>query len=54
MIELSSQADDEEFSLAPLEEKAIKFRIFGIDPTATADDEGSDERVPRFLDDQPT
>ncbi|VDP08147.1 unnamed protein product [Heligmosomoides polygyrus] len=45
MIELSSQADDEEFSLAPLEEKAIKFRIFGIDPTATADDEGSDERI---------
>ncbi|KAK6021522.1 hypothetical protein OSTOST_12806, partial [Ostertagia ostertagi] len=45
MIELSSQTDDESFSLAPLEEKEIKFRIFGIDPTATADDEGSEERI---------
>ncbi|PIO58741.1 hypothetical protein TELCIR_19817, partial [Teladorsagia circumcincta] len=45
MIELSSQSDDESFSLAPLEEKEIKFRIFGIDPTATADDEGSEERI---------
>ncbi|KAK6034345.1 hypothetical protein COOONC_28151 [Cooperia oncophora] len=45
MIELSSQTDDESFSLAPLEEKEIKFRIFGIDPTATADDEGAEERI---------
>ncbi|VDL64513.1 unnamed protein product [Nippostrongylus brasiliensis] len=45
MIELCNQEDDETFSLAPLEEKDIKFRIFGIDPTATADDEGSEERV---------
>uniref|UniRef100_A0A7I4YAL2 N-acetyltransferase domain-containing protein n=1 Tax=Haemonchus contortus TaxID=6289 RepID=A0A7I4YAL2_HAECO len=45
MIELSSKDDDGSFSLAPLEEKEIKFKIFGIDPTATADDEGSEERI---------
>lgn len=46
MIELASEDADAAFSLAPDEEKSIKFRIFGIDPTATADDEGStDEKV---------
>ncbi|ETN77677.1 hypothetical protein NECAME_03095, partial [Necator americanus] len=46
MIELVSQEADAAFSLAPNEEKDIKFRIFGIDPTATADDEGSvDEKI---------
>ncbi|VDM53436.1 unnamed protein product, partial [Angiostrongylus costaricensis] len=45
LIELTNQADDESFSLAPLEEKDISFQIFGIDPTATADDEGNDDKV---------
>ncbi|KHJ75083.1 hypothetical protein OESDEN_25301, partial [Oesophagostomum dentatum] len=46
MIELVSEDTDTTFSLAPNEEKDIKFRIFGIDPTATADDEGSiDEKI---------
>ncbi|RCN37502.1 hypothetical protein ANCCAN_16592 [Ancylostoma caninum] len=46
MIELASEDADAAFSLAPEEEKSIKFRIFGIDPTATADDEGStDEKI---------
>ncbi|RCN28139.1 hypothetical protein ANCCAN_26124 [Ancylostoma caninum] len=46
MIELASEDADAAFSLAREEEKSIKFRIFGIDPTATADDEGStDEKI---------
>ncbi|EYC01315.1 hypothetical protein Y032_0108g36 [Ancylostoma ceylanicum] len=46
MIELVSEDADATFTLAPNEEKSIKFRIFGIDPTATADDEGStDEKI---------
>uniref|UniRef100_A0A0K0DIU2 Trafficking protein particle complex subunit 11 n=1 Tax=Angiostrongylus cantonensis TaxID=6313 RepID=A0A0K0DIU2_ANGCA len=45
LIELTNQPADESFSLAPLEEKDISFRIFGIDPTATADDEGNDDKV---------
>ncbi|KAJ1354946.1 Trafficking protein particle complex subunit 9 [Parelaphostrongylus tenuis] len=50
LIELTNQIDDESFSLAPLEEKAISFRIFGIDPTATADDDGNDDKIVETLD----
>ncbi|KJH44881.1 hypothetical protein DICVIV_09073 [Dictyocaulus viviparus] len=45
LIELEKEAHGESFSLAPLEEIDVSFRIFGIDPTATADDEENEEKV---------
>ncbi|CAI4227391.1 unnamed protein product [Auanema sp. JU1783] len=37
--------DEVAFDLGPHEKREIKFRIFGIDPTATADDDNGEEKI---------
>lgn len=43
LIELVDGSDNN-FSLVPGEKKKINFKIFGIDPTATADDESGEDK----------